>query len=148
MAQCDMCGKDAELYRAVIEGVDLNTCSNCSSHGKKIAKVKVVDKLVKKNVEGLSLGDSVERVIEDYPLKIKQARESKGFEQKELGRLLAEKESVVSRVESGSMKPSLRLARKFEKILGLSLVYEDKIKEFKGGKVLSGGMTIGDLLKK
>ena len=146
---CDMCGKDAQLFSSKIEGVVMAVCGNCSKFGKVIAKV-VVKTPTKVKRPVISVGeDPIERVIREYPGIIKKAREEKALEQKELGHLMAERESVVSNVESGSLKPSLKLARKFERVLGITLVQVEELKEIKLDKpVMGSGMTIGDLLKK
>lgn len=65
----------------------------------------------------------------------------------DLGRVMNEKVSVIARLESGTMVPNTKLARKIENILGIKI-----LEVHEGGKVSSsssssGGMTIGDLMK-
>ena len=31
---CDMCGKDAPLFRTLVEGTEINVCEDCTRHGK------------------------------------------------------------------------------------------------------------------
>jgi putative transcription factor len=52
---------------------------------------------------------------------IKEAREMRGMSQDELGRKINEKPSVISHLETGSMKPNDILARKLEHFLKIRL---------------------------
>ncbi len=52
---------------------------------------------------------------------IKTARESLGLSQEELGMKINEKPSVISHLETGSMKPEDSLARKLEHFLKIQL---------------------------
>ena len=58
---------------------------------------------------------------EDYSRLIKNARELMGITQEELGRRINEKPSVISHLETGSMKPDDALARKLEHFLKIQL---------------------------
>jgi putative transcription factor len=140
---CEMCGKEGELFRSKVEGTILNVCQRCSGFGTVLGEVNLVQKSAVYSSEPVE-----ERVVQDYANIVKKAREIKGLKQEELGQRMAERESVISKVESGALRPSLKLARRFEKALGISLVEEDKKIGF-SGKIKSGaGLTIGDLLKK
>jgi putative transcription factor len=57
----------------------------------------------------------------DYPKIIKSARELLGLSQEELGMKINEKPSVISHLETGSMKPDDALARKLEHYLRVQL---------------------------
>ena len=61
-------------------------------------------------------------VAEDYALLVRQAREKSNLAQADLGRMIGEKVSVISKVESGKMMPSQRLAAKLEHALRISLL--------------------------
>lgn len=61
-------------------------------------------------------------VAEDYALLVKQAREKSNLAQADLGRMIGEKVSVISKVESGKMMPSQRLAAKLEHALRIDLL--------------------------
>ena len=69
----------------------------------------------------------------------------------EVAKRIAEKESVVHKVESGHMKPNLSLARKFEKFLKISLVETVELdgagKGAKKAGSSTGSLTIGDMIK-
>ena len=88
----------------------------------------------------------VDGIVSDYSVKIRESREKLELTQKELGEKIAEKESIIHKIETGLMEPSLKLAKKLENFLKIKLIEiygEDKIKkiDFKSDK-----LTIGDLL--
>ena len=60
-------------------------------------------------------------VTSDYSRIIKRARETLGLSQEELGMKINEKPSMISHLETGSMKPSDVLARKLEHFLKIRL---------------------------
>ena len=64
---------------------------------------------------------------------------------------LAEKESVVQKIESGSLIPSLKASKKLEQYLGIKLIQKEPIKrhESKEKPVVDfkdKSITIGDLM--
>ena len=148
---CEMCGKEAELYTATIEGTNLKVCERCAGHGKIIAKArpKVVPRKVKKAAKPEQIEvELVEVVLEDFAKRIRDARTKSGMTQKEFAKKINEKESLLHKMETGSFTPSLPLAKKLEKILRIKLTEqreEEKVVMPKGGK--GGALTIGDLLK-
>ncbi len=58
---------------------------------------------------------------EDFSSVIKNARESLGITQEELGRKINEKPSMIGHLENGSMKPDDILAKKLEHFLKIHL---------------------------
>ncbi|MGM5482543.1 MAG: multiprotein bridging factor aMBF1 [Nanobdellota archaeon] len=147
--QCDMCGIDAELYKVEIEGTILNVCRNCSKYGKTISspakRTASAWKKKKKPIEKPQ--EEIDVLVEDFSSIVKKKREDMGLKQKELAAKMAERESVIQKIESGHFKPSLSLAKKFEKLFGARLI--DKVsnesKEMKKGS--SSSLTIGDVIK-
>jgi putative transcription factor len=69
-----------------------------------------------------------------------------GWSREDLAEKVYEKVSVIGRVESGKMVPDIKLARKLEKILNVSLLekVEDENLEDKGSQRIRGA-TIGDI---
>ena len=88
-------------------------------------------------------------IVEDYAQRIKNRRERLGLKQGELAKKLAEKESVISALESGSMEPSVALAEKIGRILSIRLIESE---DRKGPSIVmhekSEGLTLGDMIKK
>jgi putative transcription factor len=150
---CEMCGKETELYTASIEGVTMKVCPGCAGHGKILRKPAPAPKKIKKKIVSAAPAEPevelVEGVVEDYAKKIRDARTKTGMTQKEFAKKINEKESVLHKMETGSFKPSMPLAKKLEKILHIKLIEqreEEKITMPKTGK--SGALTIGDLIKR
>jgi putative transcription factor len=142
MAPCEMCGREDELVKASIENVIMNVCLNCSKYGKVFGKpVKFVPKKEKPRVP-----EPIETVVEGYAEIIKNAREHLGLTQLDLGKKIAEHETLIHHIESGKMMPSLELARKLEKFFRITLVEipKDMIMPSKPGK---GEITLGDMVK-
>lgn len=142
MTVCELCGKSGPLFSAIIEGSSLSVCSSCARHG------KVVRKPVVRSVpKQLSKPEVVETVVDDYAQKIHGAREAMGLSQKDFAARINEKESFVQKLESGSLKPSIDLARKLERLLKIKLVDVEQEESVSSAQNKSGPLTIGDLIK-
>jgi len=148
MADCELCGREAVLYDAIVEGSVVSVCKDCTKYGNVIIvepkRIKEVERIkARLPEEGVD-----EFVVDDYAKKIKEAREKIGLKQEELAEKIHEKESVIHKIESSVMVPDLKLARKLETVLGIKLV-----EGYKGdiGKsnlnFKNTSLTIGDLLE-
>ncbi|MBI4159018.1 TIGR00270 family protein [Candidatus Woesearchaeota archaeon] len=144
MPACHICGASRErLVKSLIEGTSVSVCENCAKFGRTIENsVKRIKKTATSKVEEIDI------IEDDYFLKIKNARERKGLTQDELAKILAEKESSLHHIEAGKLKPTIELAKKIEKTLGISIISKD----YAGGNVVKklksdAPMTIGDLIK-
>ena len=144
---CDMCGKDGELYQAKIEGTVMNVCRNCAKFGKVIRK-RVVEKIEIRKKEAPKEEGPVEMVVANYNELIKNAREKLGLKQEELAQQLNLKTSMINNIERKKFKPNPDLARKLEKNLRIKLVEEYEEEKSFSGSGQSSGMTFGDLIKK
>jgi putative transcription factor len=142
MAACELCGKDTQLFRALVEGSELNICSGCGKFGKMLQKpvLRVAKAAVQKAPE------PSEVVVSDYAQKIRSARERSGMTQKEFALKLNEKESVLHKLENGLYVPPISLARKLEKLLKVKLVEVEQEEKAETGKKASGPLTIGDII--
>lgn len=141
--QCEMCGKDTNLIKTLIEGSELNVCNRCTKHGKILPKPKKIIIKPKQQYKGPQLFLTV---VNDYSQKVKQRRESLGLKQEDLAKTLNEKWSIIQKIESNHFKPSLKLARKLEKFLKIKLV-EQREEEKVTLKTSKDVLTIGDLIK-
>ena len=141
---CDLCGKNSELFKARIENAIMNVCSKCSKFGEVIERVIEVNenKVVKNKIEE----ELIELIKEGYGLIIKKAREKLGLTQEELAKKINEKASLIHKLENELIEPSLELAEKLEKFLKIKLIEYYKDKKDKLITSGSGKMTIGDLL--
>lgn len=84
----------------------------------------------------------------DFSRRIITSRESKGWDQAQLAKRMAETINVIKSAESGK-PPTDAVIRKFEMILGVSLMIEstNEHESMVGRPGQSRGMTIGDYLK-
>ncbi len=138
-----MCGRQGGLVTAEVERVEMNVCQNCAKFGTikiRADAVRVSQKKMHK--------EQPFRVVSQYASVLRQAREKQGLSQEDFARFLQEKESIVAKWEQGRMQPSVDVARRLEKILGISLVVEDveQVVEKEQHKRVDG-FTLGDFMK-
>jgi len=146
---CEMCGRETELYETIVEGTKLEVCKDCSSFGNVVAKKEGIEEKVKPWIsEKRILPGEKEIVVDDCANIVKSARERKKMTQKDLAMAIAEKESVIHKIESGQIIPWMKTAKKLEQFLRVKLItkYEGNSEgvriDFKDNT-----MTIGDILK-
>ncbi|HLC60487.1 MAG TPA: multiprotein bridging factor aMBF1 [Candidatus Nanoarchaeia archaeon] len=150
---CDLCGKVGEqLSRTLIEGVELTVCGACSKFGKVIAEVKRYSpkeqhKMIQRAQPQASKEEKIQILVEDYADLIKKRRESVGLSQKDFAMKLNEKESMIHHIETGAFEPTLEMARKLERILGIKLVEEHEEKHQMQKTKAESGFTLGDFIK-
>lgn len=149
--QCEMCGAETGLFKAVIEGTELKVCSNCAKFGKIKGKVSQPGsaKKAKQETKAEEEPEIIEAVVPDYASKVKKARESAGLKQEELAKKLNEKESLIHKIETGHYEPGIILARKLGKFLKIILVEKQTIEKQENKKTASSSerFTIGDIIK-
>ena len=139
---CEMCGKTGPTRPSKIEGTTMSVCQACSKFGVSVEQPK---KFFKK--QSYFKEESNEIINQNFSKLIHQGRENKGLTQAKLAVKIAEKESVIQHLESGSLKPSMQLAKKLETSLGIKLIDTYKQEKIEIKKTSSDGMTIGDILK-
>ena len=152
---CEMCGKDSErLVKVLVEGTMLNVCGNCAKYGKQIRKPNLSRGRFRRREEQRN----EENIVTGYNIKIEKARQAKGIKQEDFAKQLNEKESLIHNIETGHMKPSIALAKKIGRALGIELIEEitedsEQTKnEFSKNKTTSkprssGVLTIADIIK-
>lgn len=128
MVDCDMCGKkDISPIRAKVEGTTMTVCNNCVKYGERLADPsKSVNNFTSRSRPSRERvdPDANKFIVKNYGGIVKRARESRNLKQEELARQISEKESLIHKVESGSFKPSFRLAKKLERFLSVTLIEE------------------------
>jgi len=163
--RCEICGQPIEegkSKKTKIDGSVMEVCPECSKFGvvqKQAPKPKFVSSRGKKPGNEVkqptrtrrpmySLDEPTEELVEDYPSIIRNAREKKGLSREELGEKIYEKLSVINRIESGKMDPDLKLAKKLERTLNITLlekISDMDLEDFRNRT--SGGPTLGDIVK-
>jgi len=149
MKSCSLCGKRfPELLNAIVEGSMLSVCEDCSKFGNVIEVKKPEIQEERRRIIKIEEPKELELVVKDFPNKIKEARELMGLKQEEVAKKIAEKESVVHKLESGHLTPSLNLVRKLENLFHIRLIYNYKEHRTKTLDLNDPSITIGDLVKK
>jgi len=140
---CEMCGKAIErrLSKIVyIEGAKLVLCPTCYTKVSKrsiYAEVREyapsLGKRLTQQTSKLSTGKALPKrdtsieldnyeIVPDFAERVRSAREKLGWSQKTLAEAVKESENVIKRIESGRLIPSIDLARRLEKVLGIKLL--------------------------
>jgi len=147
MAYCDMCGKETRvLFTINVEGASLDVCESCSGKNEVLnKKIDFPEPRPKKEAQERDVPEEI--VCPDYADVLKKAVDSKQLTLKELGVKCAERKSILQKVITGKMPPSLVLARKLEKVLDVSLIEKETDYKAAATKTKSEGMTIGDIIK-
>lgn len=156
-----MCSSPEKHYKIELEGGILNVCEKCSSYGRIIANIQQDEPEKKKSKQGNTSKDpeikpqketeTLQLITSNYALLIKSAREKLDLKQKELAKKIAEKESVIHKLESGHREPDIMLARKLEKFLRINLIEEVELDSSKVNAEKKQGptesLTLGDMIK-
>lgn len=159
---CEMCGRpmrrrDSKVV--YIEGARLVLCPQCYSRVAKRAVREEVKSATTKKVSatraarrpvrrGLRLENY--EVVEDYAKRVREARERLGWTQRTLAEAVRESENVIKRIESGRLTPTIELAMKLEKVLGIKLLEPIVDSDFTGSLDRVGSpskeLTLGDIV--
>ncbi len=139
---CEMCGTDVDqLTRVRVEGSVLSLCEKCQRFGTPIdpPPTAPVPPVGPSAPRPSSLGARVpprtrrleERdlykempemeLADDWPKRIRLAREKLAWTPEELGKRLNEKKSVVLKMESGHFRPPDQTIHKIEQLLKIRL---------------------------
>ncbi|HIH14726.1 MAG: hypothetical protein QT08_C0009G0077 [archaeon GW2011_AR17] len=162
MPSCEMCGYIGEsFHRAIVEGTLLSLCDKCVRFGEVVQLKQVPKDVIDKRLEyykthrynSMSLppdfsGD--ENIVRDYAQRVRNAREKTGKTQEEVALDLAEKSSVLQKIESGHQEPTIKLARKLEQFFKIDLVQKEEKtsdEDVESYRSSSTGVTIGDVIK-
>lgn len=153
--QCEMCGiqkEPSDLIYVRIEGSLLKVCQECGKHGEFVRKVSELMRPKQASTKApisrsVSEPDHEEVVVDDFASRIRIAREKKGLTQKEFATAVNEKESLIHKIETGSIDISLALARKFERFFSISLIEEIEISHVRPQtRAPSESLTLGDII--
>jgi putative transcription factor len=158
--ECEICGKpvpENNPIRAKIEGSVMVVCKECSKLGT-VQKAPPKPKYVKQNKgkkpantrkRNYSRNDEPsEELIEDFSFEVRKAREAKDWSREDLGRKINERVSVITRIETGKMTPDVKLTKKLEKALNITLLEEVNnvdLNQFINSS--SGERTLGNIMK-
>jgi putative transcription factor len=164
--ECPVCGGIiwGRGQRVIIEGARMTVCHNCAQHGTKVSKKPMKSKNItrtsyisgqskkssvvkpKPNIIAKQLDEDVE-IVADFAKIIRIARNAKKLNQDQFAQKLNEKPSLLRRIESGKVKPTIKLAKKIEKVYGISLIKESDqvVVDTKKYMKRARGTSLGDI---
>jgi putative transcription factor len=162
--QCEVCGRKiiGKQYKAIIEGAIMLVCSECAHYGTRSweaetkPKTKPIQPLKPKPITlhvpsvHKAIQEEALELIEDYPKKIRQAREKLNLTHEELGRKINERVSLLKKIEAGKMTPTQSLAEKLEHALKIRLLAPQTEPKIPQKALISKSrqeITLGDLLR-
>lgn len=122
---CDICGKGQVRAQIQVEGAKLLACASCMKSGKILHRFQDEDEggggVVAERAPSPELGGG-EEIADDWGKIIKAARDRAHLPLAVVAERINEKESYLDAIETGRLMPSLQVARKLEKELGVRLV--------------------------
>src|SRR3989338_5048099 len=99
-----MCGKECALFKSMVEGSEMNVCSQCSKFGKVVSQIKeplTGKKQAKLEIKMHSNQELILSVVLNYSEIIKSKRGQLGLNQEDFAKQLNEKISVIHKMETG-----------------------------------------------
>ncbi len=150
MASCEMCGRNASLISVNMEGAELKLCPDCSRYGAIKRSASGLPSSFSKSSSYINSEQKPEfKVVDDFSLLLKKARDTKGLDQEQFSRFLNERESLIAKWEQGTLKPRVDVARRIGRLLNLNLVEKDVNASFelKSGSKKKDELTLGDFIK-
>ena len=157
---CELCGADVPRLKTVaIDATVLSVCGDCARFGDEVSgpalRASTMPPVIAQRLEArqrrMTPKDVYEQggeleLMEDFPRRIREAREARGWKQADLGAKINERASMIAKLESGAISPGDELVRKVERQLGIKL--KERVQPVSVKKAAaSGGVTLGDLLK-
>lgn len=132
--QCEICGQTIQAPKYVlVEGARLIVCTNCARFGspikptfpgskqREIKSTKSETPTRIRSVKRFAKGQAGFELVEDFAVRVKTAREKLGWKQKDLGKMIKEKASTISKIETGKYRPTEKTLKKLEKTLEIDL---------------------------
>ena len=150
MAVCELCGAEGvSTKRGLVSNVTLDVCSKCiESLGIEIHSSPFENRTrnsTKIPSRTVSVREDAE-LSNDFHLRLRNARESKGWSQKELANRMNVRINSIQKAELGT-RPTDNLINKLEKILDVNLRESpDAGRDSMVSRTSSRGMTIADAL--
>ncbi|TFG03137.1 MAG: TIGR00270 family protein [Promethearchaeota archaeon] len=125
--RCPICdGIIWKGQKVLIESVKMTVCNSCAQYGKKLITKPKSTSSYSARPKGSSRNsinkmDEVE-IVPDYAKIIRNVRTLKKLNQDQFAQKLNEKPSLLRRIESAKVKPTIKLAKKIEKVYNVILL--------------------------
>ena len=150
MAVCELCGAEGvSTNRGIVSNVTLDVCTKCTeSIGIEIHKSPFENRVsnVRKQAPRSMNVHHEPELSNDFHVRLRGARESKGWSQKELAHRMNVRINSIQKAESGT-RPTDDLTNKLEKVLDVDLrEASDDGRDSMVSRSSSRGMTIADAL--
>lgn len=150
MAVCELCGAEGvSTNRGIVSNVTLDVCTKCTeSMGIEIHKSPFENRVsnVRKQAPRSMNVHHEPELSNDFHVRLRNARESKGWSQKELAHRMNVRINSIQKAESGN-RPTDDLTNKLEKVLDVDLrEASDDGRDSMVSRSSSRGMTIADAL--
>ena len=150
MAVCELCGAEGvSTNRGIVSNVTLDVCTKCTeSMGIEIHKSPFENRVsnVRKQAPRSMNVHHEPELSNDFHVRLRNARESKGWSQQELAHRMNVRINSIQKAESGT-RPTDDLTNKLEKVLDVDLrEASDDGRDSMVSRSSSRGMTIADAL--
>ena len=160
--QCEICGAEirGKSFRITVDRAELDVCDKCKGFGKEVTPRGPAG--ARRGAPGSYSApagtparrprrDVFDRIkdelVEDYPERIKKARDAKHMTDEELAIKTQSKVDLIRKVERGDIVPEDSLVKKIEYVLDIKLTEGVAEPEGGGRRGESRTMTLGDLIK-
>ena len=143
----------------LVEGAKLIVCANCTRFGSLIKPPSTVPPRKKTMIirsrpsartrAPRPVRNEVElELAEDFSVRVKTARETRGWKQGDLGKIIKEKASTISKIETGKFRPTEKIIKKLEVALEIDLHESSPtaVESPKTGTHKPDKLTLGDLI--
>lgn len=142
MPTCEICGRECRSTREIsLEGAELFACNRCAELGDPVHRPKPAvghpSTVPKTRPTSIPRSTSALRpshrprpqsrelvAVDNFSQLIRKAREQQGMSQKDVAGKLHERTSIIAKLESGKLTPTINLARKLERLFKLTLLEE------------------------
>ncbi len=145
---CEICGKREAKFLINLEGATLYACSVCSKGAKIIGKIDKEKKKTQTTTEPRVTIEKTETIIDNFGTIIKNARKQRNLSIEELADMINEKISFLKHIEKETMYPTIKTARKLEKVLNIKLIEEIAIDVKDEGNVEKKEFSLGDFIER
>ena len=134
MGTCELCGTDSvSTHQVIASEVNVDACNRCiekmqlplfESPFEKTpsSRRRTASTPIHKSHVNIMQGESNE-LFSDFHIRIRNAREARGWDQRQFAMRMNERLNAVQKVENGS-RPTDALLSKIEKVLGIELYGE------------------------
>ncbi|MBD3210065.1 TIGR00270 family protein [Candidatus Micrarchaeota archaeon] len=146
---CDICGRTPVRAQILLEGAKLLACARCMKSGKIIHRFDEGEQAKEAPPPPSPMAAS-EEVVEDYAKRIREARQKAKIPIAVVAERISEKESYLHGIETSRLTPTIEVARKLEKELGITLIEKveaSSAPSAAAAKKKFSAPTLGDMLE-